>query len=395
MRQYRRIALFTLLLALASIIAACGPLQQLSGTADEEPVPADAEEPGQVGMPNPAAVYCEGLGYTLEARETEGGEDAACIFPDGSECPQWDFLGGRCGQTWTYCAQQGYVPGDTGSNVATCTFPDGSSCPEIDFFNGECAPVRADEEAAAPDESGEEGEAAEPVEAVEPDVTFEGVSFAYDDSVASSATGEVYPAEAFMGGDNTTPEHVLFTFEGYPLADTFHQPLLHVYPVAEFEASSAVAADAVAGLRDLLAAPPADPMAADYGPAGIPFLPLFNAGQIFRTQIEFLDFQNGSGVRFLTQYAQAFNPINNQELFYTFQGLTDDGAYYVAAIFPVSNPGLPADNSGLTEENFDAFVEGYEEYIDDITSNLNAQDPASFTPGLDSLDALVQSLQVE
>jgi putative hemolysin len=390
MRQYQKITLFTLLLALASIAAACGPLQQLSGAPTaEEPTADNAEEPGQIGLPNPAAVYCEGLGYTTETRQTEGGEDAVCIFPDGSECWQWDFLSGRCGQTWTYCAQQGYTPEDNGTNVATCAFPDGSSCPEIDFFNGTCAPAGTGEETAAPDESAGE------VVPVEPDVTFEGVSFAYDDSIASNALGEVAPADAFMGGDNTTPEHVKFSFEGYPLADTLHHPQIHVYPVAEFEASSAVAADAIAGLRDLLAAPPADPMAADYGPAGIPFLPLFNAAQVFHTQVEFLDFQNGSGVRFLTQYDQAYLPINNNELFYTFQGLTDDGTYYVAAIFPVSNPGLPADSSGLNEDNYEAFIEGFQEYLGDIASNLNAQDAASFTPSLDSLDALVQSIRAE
>ena len=154
MTRYQRIVPFTLLLALVFVIAACGPLQ-LPGAPDaEEPAPADSEEPAPVGLANPAAVYCVELGYTLETRQTEGGEDAACIYPDGSECPQWDFLGGRCGQAWTFCAQEGFVPVDTGTNIATCTFPDGSSCPEIDFFNGECAPAGAGEEAAAPEESG-------------------------------------------------------------------------------------------------------------------------------------------------------------------------------------------------------------------------------------------------
>jgi putative hemolysin len=383
MSTTKRIVLFALILTLAALVAACDALSLPGAPTAEEPTPAgDGNQPDVIGLPNPAAVYCEGLGYSMEARQTEGGEDAACIFPDGSECPQWDFLGGRCGQTWTYCAQQGYVPTDAGGNIANCTFPDGSSCPEIDYFNGDCAPAGG-------------GEQPTPEETTPPDVTFEGVSFSYDDSVASAAVGEVAPADAFMGGENTTPEHVMFSFEGYPLADTMHKPQLHVYPVAEFEASSAVAADAIANLRELLAAPPADPMTADYGPAGIPFLPLFNAAQVFHTQVEFLDFQSGSGVRFLTQYDQAYLPINNYELFYTFQGMTADGAYYVAAIFPVSNPGLPADSTGLTEENFDEFVAGFQEYLSDLATNLNAQDAANFTPNLDLLDALVQSIKVE
>ena len=391
MTRYQRIVPSALLVALVFIIAACGPLQLPGVPAPEEPTPGDdTEELAPIGLANPAAVYCAELGYTLESRETDGGEDAACVFPDGSECPQWDFLGGRCGQAWTYCAQQGFVPEDNGTNVAACTFPDGSSCPEIDFFNGDCAPAGAGEEITVPEGSGGGGG-----DVVEPDVTFEGVSFAYHNALASDVIGEIAPVEAFIGGDNTTPEHVLFSFEGYPLADTFHQPRLHIYPAAEFEDYSAVAADMIAAQRDLLAAPPAERGEVDFGAVGIPFLPLFNAAQMLQTQVEYLDFQNGSGVRFLTQYAQAFVPINNQELFYTFQGLTDDGAYYVAAIFPVSNPGLPTDSSGLTEENFEAFAEGFEAYIGDIESNLDAQEAANFTPDLATLDALIQSLEVQ
>lgn len=45
---------------------------------------------------------------------------------------------------------------------------------------------------------------------------------------------------------------------------------------------------------------------------------------------------DGGGIRYLTQFGQAAGLITNPELFYTFQGLTDDGAYYVAAVFPVA-----------------------------------------------------------
>jgi hypothetical protein len=67
----------------------------------------------------------------------------------------------------------------------------------------------------------------------------------------------------------------------------------------------------------------------------------------------------------------------------------------VAAIFPVSNPGLPADSSGLNEENYDAFIAGFQEYLSDLATNLDAQDAANFTPNLDLLDALIQSIRVE
>jgi putative hemolysin len=49
------------------------------------------------GLANPASVYCEGQGYTLEMRTgADGGQYGVCIFPDGSECEEWAFYRGQC-----------------------------------------------------------------------------------------------------------------------------------------------------------------------------------------------------------------------------------------------------------------------------------------------------------
>jgi len=66
------------------------------------PAPAEQETasaiPGNVGLPNPAAVYCEEQGYTLEIRtNSDGGQYGVCIFPDGSDCDEWAFYRGECG----------------------------------------------------------------------------------------------------------------------------------------------------------------------------------------------------------------------------------------------------------------------------------------------------------
>ena len=55
-----------------------------------------------MGIPNPAYVFCEEMGYTVE--------DDCCVFTDGTSCPLWDFLGGSCGQEWVHpvpCAGAG------------------------------------------------------------------------------------------------------------------------------------------------------------------------------------------------------------------------------------------------------------------------------------------------
>jgi hypothetical protein len=135
-------------------------------------------------------------------------------------------------------------------------------------------------------------------------------------------------------------------------------------------------------------------------PENLPFLPTFNAGQVFHSNEQSLTFQNGTGIRFLTQYAQAPYPVNNESLFYTFQGLTNDGAYYVSAILPINaaflsadgNPdtSLPVDGAPFDWENFENTTQHFEL----VKQKLNATDPNAFTPSLTNLDAMIQSMRI-
>jgi putative hemolysin len=106
-------------------------------------------------LANPSAVYCEGLGYSLESVERDGGMDADCILSDGSRCAAWDLLSGRCGQEFTYCGLQGYSIEER-ANIGNCRFSDGSSCDEYLYFSGVCEPgdnpVEVTEEAEATEE---------------------------------------------------------------------------------------------------------------------------------------------------------------------------------------------------------------------------------------------------
>lgn len=96
--------------------------------------------PGPVGIANPASVYCGQAGYTLEIREDEdGAQFGVCVFPDGTECEEWAFFQGECGQDKTACAQQGHTV-EVRDGAMTCVFADGSSCPEFDFAQGNCGP---------------------------------------------------------------------------------------------------------------------------------------------------------------------------------------------------------------------------------------------------------------
>jgi hypothetical protein len=225
-----------------------------------------------------------------------------------------------------------------------------------------------------------------------PDVVYEGVSFSYDDSLASQVVPEIIPAEE--GGEDmppweVAPQHIMFTFNGYPLPDAFHTPRIMVYPVAEFGALSEYATGEIERLEQLLIEKPAE--IADT----IPLMPIFNAAQMMHTQVRYLTFQNGDGVRFLSMYGQAIYPVDNKNLFYTFQGVTDDGAKYVAVFMPVSHPSLPADGAEIMNQDYESFEANWDSYLADIVSQLDAQSGDSFTPSLLLLDAMVESIQVE
>ena len=132
MKKWLKTSVSVIILTTALILSACS-----NNTTDS----IDLEGPTEdiVGMPNPSAVYCDGLGYPQENVERNGGMDADCIFPNGSRCGAWDLLSGRCGQEFTYCEMQGGTI-EEGANIGTCRFSDGSSCDEYQYYLGECSP---------------------------------------------------------------------------------------------------------------------------------------------------------------------------------------------------------------------------------------------------------------
>jgi putative hemolysin len=113
----------------------------------------------EADMPNPASVYCEENGGTLEIRtdEASGGQVGYCVFEDGSECEEWAFYRGECkpgdsqviadmpNPASVYCEENGgtleiRTDEATGGQVGYCHFDDGSECEEWSFYRGECKP---------------------------------------------------------------------------------------------------------------------------------------------------------------------------------------------------------------------------------------------------------------
>ena len=126
----------------------------------------------------------------------------------------------------------------------------------------------------------------------------------------------------------------------------------------------------------------------------MPFLPLFNAAQVMHAHVQYLDFKTGQGLRYLTMFSQGIVPINNNELIYTYQGLTSDRRYYVAAVLPVTHPSLPADGNVSGKEPPE-FTSDFTAYLANTAASLNTQPAESFTPNLTLLDAMMSSIEIK
>jgi hypothetical protein len=79
-----------------------------------------------------------------------------------------------------------------------------------------------------------------------------------------------------------------------------------------------------------------------WGEGVLPFLPIIPQMQSFAVHAAILRFNDGSGIRYISEYSESLDPVSNRTLFYTFQGLTADGATWVAVTLPITNPVLPA-----------------------------------------------------
>ncbi|MCA9990320.1 MAG: hypothetical protein H6666_06780 [Ardenticatenaceae bacterium] len=228
----------------------------------------------------------------------------------------------------------------------------------------------------------------------EPNAVFEGIQFTYGISLTQSLTFTRKPA--VPPTENTpfwevVPELVEVTFSGYIHSESAYQPGIFFYPVAEFGPDPQYG-QVFINTQQLLQARPV------YVPEGIPILPArppFNnaAPQILQAHLQYLTFANGSGVRFLTQYSQVAELVNNFKLLYVFQGLTNDGRTYIAAVFPVASAILPASGEFVAAD-MEEFVASYPTYLDITRQQLNAQPVFNFTPSLADLDALFRSMRV-
>jgi hypothetical protein len=229
-------------------------------------------------------------------------------------------------------------------------------------------------------------------------LTFGKLTLSIPTEVAIGASGSEHPR---FDGENTpmwqkTPGHTqILLSDTYPLKGTSQQPQIYVYPAQAYAELNPAAFESIRRVNNIIYGtdtPKINQLSA---------IPFINAKQLFTANIQVLSFKNGNGVRFLTEYAQYPASANNQDLFYNFHGVTRDGAYYIVAIFPVScvvlaetsDGGAALPVGGIPYPYFANPKADMTSYYHSVSDLLNAQTPEAFTPNLNQLDALIQSMQ--
>ena len=178
--------------------------------------------------------------------------------------------------------------------------------------------------------------------------------------------------------------------------DTPFGARIRVYPVRSFAYYGYD--EELALLQALLAEPNPDLSvysavpSADLSPR-LPYLPTANASQVFRAQPALIGFggerggsEGGRGVRYLTHYAQGFVPLTRREVWYTYQGLTEDGSYYLSVTFPIRIEDLE-ETAPLTFDPPD-FLAYLQERFQVVQNAGNIQ------PSLSLLDSIVNTIAI-
>jgi hypothetical protein len=231
-------------------------------------------------------------------------------------------------------------------------------------------------------------------------VNYSPLTVTIPQAVASGASGQDFPR---LDGDDTawwekTPGHLRVSLgDYYILQGKTHLPAIYVYPALAYVELVPPAFESIHRLQNYLYAPNNIPSLDQ-----LPGVPFFNAQILFAAHVQTVSFQNGKGIRYISEYAQYPASANNTDLFYNFIGVTSGGEHYIVAIFPLTHPALPETSDGgaalpsggvpypyFADPNADM-----QTYYSAIAALLNTASPDAFFPSINQLDALIQSMWI-
>ena len=210
----------------------------------------------------------------------------------------------------------------------------------------------------------------------------------YDESIATYVedTSETVPSSS--GNEMYAvahPDFVLFNFSSM-------QAMVYVARVDLYESAADFAPGIIADLQRLMDG-------SSIFDGCVPELPMDEFYHVcdhqqFASNEKLVDFGNGSGLRFVSVYGiQDFAPVGNDNLVYVFQGLTEDGQFYIKMIVEMMHSSLEGIGE-LPESVMTGTAEDARAYFGTFAETFE-QDEAGFTPDLDWLDEVIGKLSFE
>lgn len=205
-------------------------------------------------------------------------------------------------------------------------------------------------------------------------IRYENVELLVDYAIARNIGVERKErAPLYRGGavELVTLPHVRFAFP-----DESGLANVSVFPVAEYNALLGGGLDS---LHALLNTRP-DYLDMFALPAG---LPATDVPRLLTTQPRYLNFDGGTGVRFIGYFDYESDGVDSGDLYYVYLGLTDDNSRLVQVFLPVQTGIVPP---------LDATP--WVQYLAQVQSILDNADSAQFTPTLNTFDDLIDKLKI-
>jgi hypothetical protein len=227
-------------------------------------------------------------------------------------------------------------------------------------------------------------------------VGYDGFSFTLDEAIASSVNITQYPGDpAEFGPGFAEPAYTEFIFYNeFPVPQCIGDAIggVRIYRTADFEGYTEHeirAGSLQSMLEEQVDLTQYEVSHRVVSENALPFIPVYAAGQSFRARSHYVETDQVAGVAYITLYQEVQEPFLSDSSVWTFQGLSADGQYYISAIFNITNDVFPAELA----PDYDpaVFQAEYGEYHAKYTQWVNDAGPEAFSPGLETLEALVES----
>lgn len=238
-------------------------------------------------------------------------------------------------------------------------------------------------------------------------VMYDNIRFSFPSSLATGIQAETIEAFPITQPDEQFlyahyPEHIRFGLLNYLDGSEFRlpylieEPQILVYSTDSMRDFGYDFVDQPNALQALLQDRPDLSTYVGVSEIRLPFLPWINSGQMLRSHPQYVEIAGvGSGIRYVTRHSQEADHLTDKQIFYTFQGIMADGAYYVSAILPVKTGVLP-EEVDTSDIDWDEFGANYSEYyLPETFMRIDSLPDEAFNPSLTTLDTLIQSVTFE